>query len=321
MKWKIIMVCRAIMIFFIAIQALNAQLDISFMRFYKNDKDFVSDLRLLSTARFHHPHLQVFYDSNKNPLIKEWVDSSGEVINREILEYDKNKKLIRKYYISIDQQIDSVKYFGENEPWSIEFRKTLKKKNHNYFQNQQTLFKLNTSSQFEFIEFTTVQGNMYGKIEFLYNHIGFLIGEVWKSFPENIIVRKYAYSVDILTGKKEIREFNQNSEQISYIVLSQPSADSLYKTPPPRLGNNLDEISILLEDIESKNLRIPFDVFIPKTDNDLMILTNGDSLMIEGVVLRQQHILFNIAGDKPQLTMPKSRVKSIISKYGEIIYP
>ena len=315
------MVCRASLLFFLVMQTISAQLDISFMRFYKNDKDFISDVRLLATARFYQSHLQVFYDLNKNPLIKEWVDSSGEVINREILQYDENKKLIRKYYTAIDQQIDSVKYFGENEPWSIEFRKALKENSRNYFQNQQTLFKLNPSNQFEFIEFMTVQGNTYGKIEFIYNHIGFLIGEVWKALPENIIVRKYVYSVDILTGKKEIREFNQNSEQISYVVLSQPSADSLYKTPPPRLGNNLDEISVLLEDIESKNLRIPFDVFIPKTDYDLMVLTNGDSLMIEGAILRQQHILFNIAGEKPQLTMPKSRVKSIISKYGEVIYP
>ena len=52
-----------------------------------------------------------------------------------------------------------------------------------------------------------------------------------------------------------------------------------------------------------------------------MVLTNGDSLMIEGAILRQQHVLFNIAGEKPQLTIPKSRIKSIISKYGEPIYP
>ena len=315
------MVCKVALFFFFAMQAISAQLDISFMRFYKNDKDFISDVRLLATGRFNQSHLQVFYDLNKNPLIKEWVDSSGDVINREILQYNENKKLIRKYYTGIDQQIDSVKYFGENEPWSIEFRKALKENSHDYFQNQQTLFKLNASSQFEFMEFRTVQGNIYGKIEFIYNHIGFLVGEVWKAFPENTIVRKYVYSVDILTGKKEIREFNQSSEQISYVVLSQPSADSLYKTPPPRFGNNLDEISILLEDIENKNLRIPFEVFIPKTDYDLMVLTNGDSLMIEGAILRQQHVLFNIAGEKPQLTIPKSRIKSIISKYGEPIYP
>ena len=165
------MVCRASLLFFLVMQTISAQLDISFMRFYKNDKDFISDVRLLATARFYQSHLQVFYDLNKNPLIKEWVDSSGEVINREILQYDENKKLIRKYYTAIDQQIDSVKYFGENEPWSIEFRKALKENSRNYFQNQQTLFKLNSSNQFDLIEFMTVQGNTYGKIEFIYNHI------------------------------------------------------------------------------------------------------------------------------------------------------
>jgi len=313
--------CRIFILSLFMLQAINAQLDISFMRFYKDDKGFISDLRLLATARFHHSHLQVFYDSNKDPLIKEWVSVNGDIIKREILEYDNNKKLIRTYYFNIDQQIDSVKYYGESEPWSIEFRKVLSNNNNYYFQNQETLFKLNTSSQFEFIAFTTVQGNIYGKIEFIYNHLGFLIGEIWRAFPENKIIRKYSYSIDISTDRKEIREFNQNSEQISHIVLSQPSAESLYKTPPPRYGNNLDEISILLEDIQNKNLRIPFDVFIPKTDYDLMILSNGDSLMIEDVKLRQQHVLFYVAGEKPQLTMPKSRVKTIYSKYGEVIYP
>ena len=78
------------------------------------------------------------------------------------------------------------------------------------------------------------------------------------------------------------------------MVLSQPPAESLYKTIPPRTGNNLDEISILLEDIRKKNLKVPFDVFIPKTEHDLMVLTNGDSLMVEVVDIGQQQIIFNI---------------------------
>ena len=315
------MVCRIILLLLFSIYSLHAQLEISFMRFYKNDKDFISDMRLLATARFNRSYLQVFYDSNKIPLIKEWVDTDGEVVKREILEHDSNWKLIRRYYANADQQIDSVKYFSENEPWSVEFRKVLPRNNRDYFQNQQTMFVLNSSSRFDSIIFKTVQGVSYGQIDFIYDHLGFMIGEVWKDLLENKTVRKFSYSIDVLTGKKEIREFNQNSEQISYVVLSQPPAESLYRTPPPRLGNNLDEISILLEDIKNKNLRIPFDVFIPKTDHDLMLLSNGDSLMIENVQFRQNQILFRIAGDDAQLTMPKSRVKTVVSRYGEQIYP
>ena len=36
-----------------------------------------------------------------------------------------------------------------------------------------------------------------------------------------------------------------------------------------------------------------------------MVLTNGDSLMIEGAILRQQHILFNISGEKRNFYLNK----------------
>ena len=68
-------------------------------------------------------------------------------------------------------------------------------------------------------------------------------------------------------------------------------------------------------------MQIFFDVFIPKTDHDLMLLSNGDSLMIENVQFRQNRVLFRIAGENVQLTMPKSRVKTVVSRYGEQIYP
>tara|TARA_B100000686_G_scaffold170984_1_gene178251 strand:+ start:2507 stop:3454 length:948 start_codon:yes stop_codon:yes gene_type:complete len=313
-------ICKKIIVFTSLLYILNAQLSISYLRFYASDKDFISDVRLLATHRFDRAHLQVFYNSNKIPILKEWVGNNGDVYKREYLEHSE-KKLIRKYYLNNSNDVDSVKYFGKDEPWSEEFRKVLVRQNKNYYDGQETIFTLNQSSQFNLIKFVNVQGSPYGEIEFIYNHLGFLVGEIWRSLPEYKIVRKYAYSIDVLTGKKEIREFNQSAEQISYMVLSQSPAESLYKTIPPRTGNNLDEISILLEDIRKKNLKVPFDVFIPKTEHDLMVLTNGDSLMVEVVDIRQQQIIFNIIDQDGQLTMPKFRVRTIVSKYGEPIYP
>ena len=52
-----------------------------------------------------------------------------------------------------------------------------------------------------------------------------------------------------------------------------------------------------------------------------MILTNNDSLMVEIIELGQQKVTFKIIGESDQLTMPKIRVKSITSKYGERIFP
>ena len=299
---------------------LTSNYEISFVRFYANESDYISDIRLLATQRFDQSHMQVFYNDQKIPQIKEWLDDKGETIKWEVLDY-KEKRLIRRYFLNIDQKPDSLIQFGQDEPWSQEFRKSYDKSNRQYYEGQESKFILNESSQIDLIQFTNVQGKLYGEIDFIYNHLGLLIGEVWRELPSQKIVRRFAYSIDMLTMKKEIWEYDKNGQEVSYVVLIQPPADELYKTLPPRFGNRLDEISVLLEDIRSRDIKIPFDVFIPKTDYDLMILTNNDSLMVEIIELGQQKVTFKIIGESDQLTMPKIRVKSITSKYGERIFP
>ena len=299
---------------------LTSNYEISFVRFYANESDYISDIRLLATQRFAQSHMQVFYNDQKIPQIKEWLDDKGETIKWEVLDY-KEKRLIRRYFLNIDQKPDSLIQFGQDEPWSQEFRKSYDKSNRQYYEGQESKFILNESSQIDLIQFTNVQGKLYGEIDFIYNHLGLLIGEVWRELPSQKIVRRFAYSIDMLTMKKEIWEYDKNGQEVSYVVLIQPPADELYKTLPPRFGNRLDEISVLLEDIRSRDIKIPFDVFIPKTDYDLMILTNNDSLMVEIIELGQQKVMFKIIGESDQLTMPKIRVKSITSKYGERIFP
>ena len=299
---------------------LTSNYEISFVRFYANESDYISDIRLLATQRFDQSHMQVFYNDQKIPQIKEWLDDKGETIKWEVLDY-KEKRLIRRYFLNIDQKPDSLIQFGQDEPWSQEFRKSYDKSNRQYYEGQESKFILNESSQIDLIQFTNVQGKLYGEIDFIYNHLGLLIGEVWRELPSQKIVRRFAYSIDMLTMKKEIWEYDKNGQEVSYVVLTQPPADELYKTLPPRFGNRLDEISVLLEDIRSRDIKIPFDVFIPKTDYDLMILTNNDSLMVEIIELGQQKVTFKIIGESDQLTMPKIRVKSITSKYGERIFP
>ena len=299
---------------------LTSNYEISFVRFYANESDYISDIRLLATQRFAQSHMQVFYNDQKIPQIKEWLDDKGETIKWEVLDY-KEKRLIRRYFLNIDQKPDSLIQFGQDEPWSQEFRKSYDKSSRQYYEGQESKFILNESSQIDLIQFTNVQGKLYGEIDFIYNHLGLLIGEVWRELPSQKIVRRFAYSIDMLTMKKEIWEYDKNGQEVSYVVLIQPPADELYKTLPPRFGNRLDEISVLLEDIRSRDIKIPFDVFIPKTDYDLMILTNNDSLMVEIIELGQQKVTFKIIGESDQLTMPKIRVKSITSKYGERIFP
>jgi hypothetical protein len=207
------------------------------------------------------------------------------------------------------------------EPWSEEFRKETPKQIQGYYEGQASKFILNESDQIESIHFTDVRGDHYGKIDFIYDHLGLLNGELWISLPTEKTIRRFAYSIDMLTNRKEIWEFDHRGQEVSHVALVKPPADQLYKTPPPRYGNRLDEISIILEEIREKDLTVPFDVFIPKTDYDLMVLTNGDSLLIHVVELGKQRVTFIIIGEKGELTMPKYRVQSITTKYGEQIFP
>ena len=295
--------------------------EVSFMRFYANDHDFMADDRLLATDRFQKSHLQVFYNAKKMAVMKEWIDMDGESLKREVLEYDPGKKLIRRYFLNADQKPDSLIQYGMEEPWSEEFRKESPKQIQGYYEGQESKFILNESDQIESIHFTDVRGDHYGKIDFIYDHLGLLSGEVWTSFPSRKPIRRFAYSIDMLTNRKEIWEFDHRGQEVSHVALVKPPADQLYKTPPPRYGNRLDEISIILEEIREKDLAVPFDVFIPKTDYDLMVLTNGDSLLIHLIELGNQRVTFILIGEKGELTMPKFRVQSITSKYGERIFP
>jgi hypothetical protein len=291
------------------------------MRFYANDHDYLSDNRLLATERFNKPYIQVFYNDNKVPIIREFIDLEENLVNKEIFEYKNEKILIRRYFLDSEQNPDSLIQYGIEEPWSLEFRKVIKDRTKNYFEGQESKFILNSSDQIQKIVFSNVQGFDYGEIKFIYNHLGLLKGEIWITLPNKTIIRRFLYDVDMLTGRKEIWEYGKNGQEISHVALTQPPASTLYKTPPPRIGNRLDEISIILEDIRSQDIDIPFDVFIPKTDFDLMVLTNTDSLMIDLLNIDSKRVTFKIIGDTSALTMPIFRVESITSKYGERIYP
>ena len=295
--------------------------DVSFMRFYANDHDFMADDRMMASMRFGQPHLQVFYDDQKRAIIKEQVGSDGEVTNRQYFAYGKGDKILRQFFLNNEQRPDSLIQYGMDEPWSEEFRKALPQKEYHYYAGQESKFILNTADQIESIRFQNLNGLQYGQIDFIYDHLGFLKGEVWTSIPNQRIIRRYAYSIDMLTGKKEIWEYDAQGQEVSHVALTRPPAERLYKTPPPRTGNRLDEISIILEDIREKDLKIPFDVFIPKTNYDLMVLTNGDSLMINLLDIGVQRMTFQIVGEADTLVMPKFRVESIMSKYGERIFP
>ncbi|GIS56307.1 MAG: hypothetical protein CM1200mP1_02450 [Candidatus Neomarinimicrobiota bacterium] len=59
---------------------------ISFVRFYLNEQNYMSDLRLRGSERHGQSYIQVFYNDLKMPIIKEWVDENGEINKKEVLD-------------------------------------------------------------------------------------------------------------------------------------------------------------------------------------------------------------------------------------------
>lgn len=295
---------------------------IRFVQYFASEADFIANLKMLATERFKQPYLQVFYNQKKQPIIKEWVDADGTTIRKERLEYSDENQLVRRYRFSVDGTMAEMIQYGEDEPWGLEFRKVLLKPNQQIiFEGSKSIFRVDPEFNIQTIRFLTVDGTPYGEIDFIYDHLGFLIGENWLELPNSLTVRRFAYNYDLISGRREIWEFDATGQEKSHVTLVQVPADKLYKRPPPPRGNRLDELAVILEDIQSNPLRIPFDVFIPESEYDLLILTNGDQLEIDVINLETNRLLFRLAGDTDTLTIPLGRVESLVSKYGEKLYP
>ena len=85
----------------------------------------MSGKKLEATLRHGKSYVQAFYNQSKLPIIKELVSSDGSILKREIMAYDAKGLLLRKFFTDVNSEPDSVIQYGENEAWSIEFRKSL----------------------------------------------------------------------------------------------------------------------------------------------------------------------------------------------------
>ena len=79
------------------------------MRFYGNDHDYMADIRLLATNRFGQPHIQVFYNDRKVPVLKEWINVEGESLKQEFLELENESDRIDFIDIFLDSVIENAK--------------------------------------------------------------------------------------------------------------------------------------------------------------------------------------------------------------------
>ena len=302
--------------------------DIAYIRYFESDLNFKSNLSMLSTERRGVKHLAVSYDENNQPVKIEYYTARGILDKRVMLKYDENLQLVERGIYNDDWKYESLIIYGENEPWSKEFREFRYSKNEPLtFTDQQTHFTVRDGAFISKIVFETIDGQKYGQIELDYDYLGYLSEERWRDLPSGRIVRQYKYKFELIKNYEESRtvvqiwEYGYDNQLISNVAVDMAPADQLYKTPPPRTNNSLDEVDIIKTEIKEGRVIIPHGGIIPVTMQDHLIMRNGDQLFVDFVNLTDSGIQFRIKSEKDLLTIPFHRVQSLTSRMGDVIYP
>ena len=296
--------------------------DISYIRYYANEKDFIANVPIKSTSRRGFDHLTAYFNDYNLPVKLEHYMSNGSLTKREIMEYNDDKVLVRKGEVNSEGKFLKLIVFSNDEPWSIEFQKSnFIKDEHINFTDQRSTFIIPRGEQVTQIIFETIDGKKYGKIELDYDYLNFLSEERWRALPSGKIIRKFKYKFDLMSNVTQIWEYGKDNELISEVALDMVPADQLYRTPPPRTGNILDEYDIIKKEIEDKRIISSNNPIIPHTNFDQLVLKTGQSLDIDFVGTNQNGIQFRLNDNDGLLTVPFSNVRSLTSRMGDVIYP
>ncbi len=313
---------RFITHFIFLIGLLLSQEATAFIKYFNNDRDFLGDKPMLASERNTVKHIRVSYNEAKQPILKEWINTQGQPDKREIFSYDKEGKLLSRAILKKNNKPDKVITYGDSEPWGIEFRKYFYNDNVNIpYVDQRSEFQMSAGNQIEQINFFSVDNRHYGSIAFAYDRLGFVTNEIWIKEPENQIVRRFKYQYDIMAQVKQIWEYDRTGNLISHQALQQAPADELYKKPPPRTGNLLSEAGLIIEELRSSRMLAPNPAFIPVTFLDQLVTTNEDRLDIDFISVNDKNIKFKEPNGQDILSISLDRVTSVVSRFGEIIYP
>ena len=312
----------------LTMQIAVAQLDVAYVRYFQDDHNFLSNLSMMSTSRRGVAHLTVSYNEKDLPIKIERITAKGNIEKREMLKYDETGKLIERGEYTDKWKYLNLTVIGDNEPWSQEFRAWRFAINEPLtFTDQRTYFTIQDGIQISKIVFETVDGQKYGQVELDYDYLGSLKEERWRDLPSARIIRRFKYKFDLLTefiqshAVVQIWEFGYDDALISHVAIDQAPSDQLYKTPPPRSHNTLDEVDIIAREIKESRIIVPHGAFIPRTTWDELIMVTGDRLMVDFVDMTDNGIKFRMENERDILTVPFHRVRSLTSRMGDVIYP
>ena len=296
--------------------------EISYIRYYLNEKDFIANVPMKSTNRRGYDHLTAYFNDKNLPVKLEYYMSNGSLRKREIMEYNSDKVLVKKGEVNSEGKFLELVVYSNDEPWSVEFQKSnsIEKESVNLV-DQRSTFIIPRGEEVTQIIFETIDGLKYGKIELDYDYLNFLSEERWRKLPSGEIIRKFNYKFDLMSNVTQIWEYGRDNKLVSEVALDMVPADQLYRTPPPRTGNILDEYDIIQKEIKEKRIITSNNPIIPHSVFDQLVLKSGQSLEVDFVGTNQNGIQFRLSNNDGLLTVPFNNVRSLTSRMGDVIYP
>ena len=296
--------------------------EISYIRYYANEQDFIANVPMKSTNRRGYDHLTAYFNDKNLPVKLEYYMSNGSLRKREIMEYNSDKVLVKKGEVNSEGKFLELVVYSNDEPWSVEFQKSnsIEKESVNLV-DQRSTFIIPRGEEVTQIIFETIDGLKYGKIELDYDYLNFLSEERWRKLPSGEVIRKFNYKFDLMSNVTQIWEYGRDNRLVSEVALDMVPADQLYRTPPPRTGNILDEYDIIQKEIKEKRIITSNNPIIPHSVFDQLVLKSGQSLEVDFVGTNQNGIQFRLSNNDGLLTVPFNNVRSLTSRMGDVIYP
>ena len=296
--------------------------EISYIRYYANEQDFIANVPMKSTNRRGYDHLTAYFNDKNLPVKLEYYMSNGSLRKREIMEYNSDKVLVKKGEVNSEGKFLELVVYSNDEPWSVEFQKSdsMEKESVNLV-DQRSTFIIPRGEEVTQIIFETIDGLKYGKIELDFDYLSFFSEDRWRKLPSGEIIRKFNYKFDLMSNVTQIWEYGRDNKLVSEVALDMVPADQLYRTPPPRTGNILDEYDIIQKEIKEKRIITSNNPIIPHSVFDQLVLKSGQSLEVDFVGTNQNGIQFRLSNNDGLLTVPFNNVRSLTSRMGDVIYP
>lgn len=313
-----------------------------YVKYYRNDTEFLKGQTLLATERFNQAHIRVAFNERDQMLWKEWFDKTGEIEKEETYEYTEDGSLWKRAFHDGKRNILRLEVYDDYEEMSKVFiQYAFPHRNLKEFNGRKTIYEFGDSGEIEAYRFFSVDNTGFGVVYYQYDPSGLVSEERWITLPGKETVRLFQYEFHPTTHQYELFEYDSTGTEISHVGVTLPvESTNLFAGKTVMFdnkvdgqefffGNVLEEVSEILEDIRRQKIEgvefgdRPGIVLweAVKDSPDVIYLKNGDVLKVILVDITKEYVRFKLKGEDAILHLPITTVGEIERRDGEILYP